>query len=166
MTKEAIYQWESSWAPSRRWEMTRKWKLWQHVDTDLLSARARYNGKHPVNGRKVIAFACWIQWRTWLVDKATSSGVRIIAAEEQEGRFFPFDNLRVTQIERNWVKTPGATMTRWSCTLTRHSWSLGFKNTSTQHSGAGAALHDEPSGPTSGNIKQKNEAIIKFCFTD
>lgn len=66
MTKEAIYRRESSWAPRRRWEMTRKWKFWQHVDTDLLSACARYNEKYPNKLKKSHSF-CLFELMTELM---------------------------------------------------------------------------------------------------
>lgn len=136
MTKETIYQRESSWAPCRRWEMTRKWKLWQHVHTDLLSARARYNEKHPNKWRKeIIPFACWSWWLTWWVDDGLHRGVWCISNNGFSPLTAAFTGSQVTGVwsgndtfvaDFDWIQSI-----------------FGISNPFTLHSYAVAALHNK-----------------------
>lgn len=151
MTREAIYRRESSWAPGGRWEMTRKWKLWQHVDTDLLSACARCNEKHPNKWKKSHSF-CLLDLMTdlmsWWSDLVGGS-----APQLRNGNSVFTLSQRCSHSRRElrrclpggsggWKsRTPEAKMTHWSSAVTWHDC-FRIWNPFTLRSYAGAALHN------------------------
>lgn len=128
---------ESSWAPRRRWEMTRKWKFWQHVDTHLHPACARHNEKNPNKLEKSHRF-CLFQSMTELMSwwsGFTVGGRGSCASQLRDGNkvssflfFFLYllTNVRVTQIGPS-VLYADDVMMCLPCAFPWHNRSLGFQ---------------------------------------